>query len=178
MATEVTDLTLIETAAESFFKEQFTQIRKTAVQRDMRNIFATVAITVAIVRGRFVPLGSTRFKTGVTINVLLMFSSAKDEEDRRKGINPLVLGMAKKLARKRLGLNITDILPRGFHDVTSEELWGENKIVYNLEFETTFSWSVEDEDAPDLIGIGVEYFLEPGDDTADAADDITITEEP
>jgi len=175
MATPVTDPTQIEEAAEQFLKERFTEIRKTAVQRDMRNIFATVALTVAIVRGRHEILGPKKFKSHVVLHALVMFSNAKSEEDRRKGINPLLMGITKKLARQRLGLDITDIIPRGFQDETSTELWGENKIVYNLEFATTFTWSIDDPDAdaPDLIGVGVEYFIKPGDDRADAADEIT-----
>ncbi|MCM0081779.1 hypothetical protein L4X63_09275 [Geomonas sp. Red32] len=174
MATPVTDLTQIEEAAEKFLKDQFTQIRKTAVQRDMRNIFATVALTVAIVRGRHEILGPRKVRTHVVLHALVLFSSAKSEEDRRKGINPLLMGITQKLYRQKLGLDIAGILPRGFQDETSTELWGENKIVYNLEFATYFEWAGDDPeaDAPDLIGVAVDYFLDGR--AAPAASDETI----
>lgn len=174
--TPVTDISQIELAVESFLVARIAAIRKGAVQKDMRFIFTNPALVVAIIRGRSKPLGPGKFRSEVVINVMVTFSSAKGEEDRRKGVNPLVMGIMRTLARRRLDLDITDILPRGWEEVTTEELWKENKIAYNVEFETSFLWRPqEDDEGPDLLGIGVEYFLQPGDDTADAADDIIIT---
>lgn len=175
MATPVTDPTQIERAVEEFLVSRIDAVQASARQKDGRNIFSDIVLTVAILRGRDKVLGPCQFRTDVVINIMLSFSDASGEEERREGINPLVQGIRRTLARRRLGLDITDILPRGWEDVTTEELWEQNKIAYNVEFATSFTWSIpEDVEAPDLLGVGIEYFLQPGDDIAGAADDITI----
>ncbi|NVO00757.1 MAG: hypothetical protein HXX17_15685 [Geobacteraceae bacterium] len=173
MATQVTDPTQIEKAVEELLVSRIDAIQASARQKDSRNIFSDIVLTVAILRGRDKPVGPYQFKTEVVINIMLSFSDASGEEARREGINPLVQGIRRKLARQRLNLDITDILPRGWEDVTTEELWEQNKIVYNVEFATSFTWSIsEDGETPDLLGVGIEYFLQPGDDIADAEDDL------
>ncbi len=177
MAVPVTDPTQIERAVEAFLTDRIAAVEATARQHDHRGLYSDIVLTVAITRGKDTPIGRAAFRTDVVVNVLLSFADAGGEEARRDGINPLVQGIRRALARKRLELDITDILPRGWEDVTTEELWEQNRIAYNIEFDTSFSWRCEDpgETVPDLLTIGIDYFLKPGDDIADAGDIIQTT---
>jgi hypothetical protein len=161
------DTTEIEKAAEARLVEMIPTIRKTAIQKDGRYLFTNPALSISIFESGTWP------KEGK-----LTVSSAKSEEDRRRIANPLVFAIIVALAQQSLGLDLKEpgCEPKRFADVTDEDDWKNNKIVYLVEFGLGFYFEVpkDDEAAADLIGVAVDYFLEPGNEVADAQDEITV----
>ncbi|MDA8413024.1 MAG: hypothetical protein M0023_04460 [Desulfobacteraceae bacterium] len=173
--TPVTSPTDIETAIEAWLVAQIAAFKTAKRQQNMRFIFTDPAVTVAVFDGKLVPAGRISFRVTCPVHVELAMTNAKSEEARRDGINPLVFGVIQVLSRQRFGLAITDLFPKGFKDVTSEEDFKNNRIVYDLEFETSFYIEI----APDatetaLLTIGLSYFLQPDDGVADATDTINF----
>jgi hypothetical protein len=158
--------------------EKIPVIRKTAIQKDGRYIFNNPALSIVIFKsGPWVKETKRTYLVPCTIHILLTVTSAKSEEDRRRIANPLVFAIILALVQQDLGLNLKDpgIEPKSFDDVTSEEEYKENKIVFLIEFSVGFYFTVpkDDEDAADLIGVATDYLLEQGDFLA-AQDETTL----
>ena len=161
----------IERAIETYLVAKIETFKKSARQQNMRFIFTDPAVVVWIADGRMEKEGQRSFRVNCPVHVELSMANAKGEEARRDGINPLVFGVIKTLARQRFDLKITDLMPKGFKDVTTEEDWKQNKIIYDLEFSTSFYIEITgDEDETDLLTVGLSYFLEPDDGSADSSD--------
>lgn len=171
--TPITSPTDIEEAIEAHLVNHVEAIRKTVNQRDLRYVFTNPAITVAILKATAQPTARRAFRFDCIVNILVTFTSAKSEEARRKGINPIIMAILSAATRQKFGLDISELKPTGFSEITDEKDYQENKIVYLLEFATYFYWQGEDEEqALDLLRVGLSYFLQdPTDDgTADATD--------
>jgi hypothetical protein len=173
------DTTEIEKAAEARLVEMIPTIRKTAIQKDGRYLFTNPALSISIFEsGTWPKEGKRSYLVPCSMHVLLTVSSAKSEEDRRRIANPLVFAIIVALAQQSLGLDLKEpgCEPKRFADVTDEDDWKNNKIVYLVEFGLGFYFEVpkDDEAAADLIGVAVDYFLEPGNEVADAQDEITV----
>jgi hypothetical protein len=178
MSNPILDITIIEQSVEAHLVEKIAVIRKTAVQKNGRYLFANPALAISIFEsGQWVKEGKRSYLIPCTLNVLLTVSSAKSEEDRRQIANPLVFAIVLALAQQSLGLVLKDpgIEPKRFADVTDEEDWKNNKIVYLIEFGLGFYFEVpkDEDEADDLIGVATDYLLVPTGDTA-AQDETTI----
>lgn len=179
-AIPVTSPTDIEKAIEAYLVEQMQAAFKTAKrQQNMRYVFANPAATVAIFEGKIEKVGQISFRINCPVHVEIRISDARGEESRRDGINPLVFGVIHALARQRFGLAITDLMPKGFKDVTGEEDFKNNLIVYDVEFATSFyvEMDITDPTATDLLTVALQYFLQPdvlNDGQADAADTVAL----
>ena len=177
--TSITSPTDIERAIETYLVSRIEAIRKTAIQRNMRYIFNNPAITVAILKAKSREVGRRSFRFDPIIDVMVTFYNAKSEEDRREAINPLVIAIIRALTRKKLGLDIDELKPTGFREVTEEEDYKENKILFLLEFTTHFFLQGdEDEIVDDLLPVGLSYLLKPGDAVVDATDTIDLPDLP
>lgn len=177
--TPVTSTTDIERAIEEHLVSRIEAIRKTAIQRNMRYVFNNPAITVAILKATAREVGRKAFRFDSTVSVMVTFYNAKSEEDRREGINPLIIAIIRALTRQKFGLDIIELKPTGFREVTEEQDYKENRIVYLLEFVTAFFLQGDDpEVVTDLLTIGLSYLFKPGDAVADAADTVELPELP
>jgi hypothetical protein len=172
LSTPVNSPTDIEVAIENYLVQRIDAFRVAARQQNNRFIFTDPAVVVCCFKGKLEHEGQKLFRVHCEVNVQITMTNARGEEARREGINPLVVGVFKALSRQRFGLKMKDLMPKGFSDVTGEEDWKNNKIVYNLEFATSFCIRVDadDPDEDDLLTVGLSYFLQPDDGTADAAD--------
>jgi hypothetical protein len=173
----ILDVTEIEKAVETRLVEKISPIRKTAIQKDGRYLFNNPALAISIFEsGQWVKEGKRSYLVPCTCHVLLTVSNAKGEEGRRRIANPLVFAIVLALAQQDLGLSLKEpgIEPRRFADVTDADDWDANKIVYLVEFGLGFYFQVpkDEDEALDLIGVAVDYLLEPGDEIADAQDEI------
>jgi hypothetical protein len=73
-----------------------------------------------------------------------------------------------------LGLGIKPLIPKSWRNATSEELRKKGLIAFTLELGTSYVISKLGEEATDdLLSIGLNYYLKPGDDIVDASDVIT-----
>lgn len=174
----VTCFTDIEDAAVAEIVRLVDQIRKAAVQRNMRFIFNNPAVTAAIFStGRFEPTGQKSYWIPCELHVELQVTNAKGEEERRRDSNPLLMLILLALTQKKLGLKLKDpgLVPGKITEVTDEQDWKENKIVWDIEFGCTFAIEKPaDEDEGPLLEIGLKYLLEPGDGETDAEDVVTF----
>lgn len=175
MAADQPDMiTAIEQAALALLIDKIPALKGGSLQKGSQQLLRDTAVAVAILDGKFEKLGQAVYRNDCTLSVLIKFKNMTSEEDRRKGINPLVMAASQLLLGQKLGLEIGKLEPVRFRDVTTDEKYQAGTIEYLLLFETWFDIrKLDEEDLGDLITIAVDYILKPGDDTVDAADTLT-----
>jgi hypothetical protein len=78
-----------------------------------------------------------------------------------------------------LGLGIGDLMPKGWRNTTTSDLDELGLIAYSLELTTHYYITKQsDEEITDLLRVGLEYILAPGDEAADSADLVELPEQP
>lgn len=132
------------------------------------------AALIFVDSGEIERLTPEKWKVSPEITVALVLKDMGREKTRRSGISALIEGVITALAGQKLGLDIQEIQPQGFRNVTDKELAELGLMVFALRLKTSFTASKPDDeaDAEDLIRIGLNYFLQdPADDAvADASD--------
>jgi len=132
------------------------------------------AISCAVGNGTMRKIG-LRLKWEFPIYLVIEFKNLKSEEDRRKGIYPILEAAINFLFLQDLGMGIDPLVPSAFRDITTEEEEAAGRIVFGAEIKTGFTTErMEDEQAEDLLKVGLNYFLKPGDEVADASDEVTL----
>lgn len=151
-------------------------VGKVAAQAQGTKTFVDASANVAIVDGSFEQKGQISFRCDANLYVVLKFTSNRSEEDRRKGIYPIVLAVLSMLMLQDLGLQITPLVPVRFREITGEEDWKNGQILYMLQFKTSFALEmVDDEAAVDLLRLGLSVYLQDvPDDTAEVISVITL----
>lgn len=163
----------IEQAVIAFITEQITAIRSSGVQKDTRGLLVNPALSAGCMEGGFERIGK-QWKHKVSISILLSFQHAKGEAARRNGSNPLIESIFQLLLDEDLGLSITPLEPVRWREITDETAYDEGKNEYLLQFSTSFNIKkLAAGEAQDLLGIAIDYLLEPGNNTADAQDELT-----
>lgn len=168
-------ITAIEQAVLAKVRASF-DVRASAIQKGQAGLYAAPTVSVAIFEGTFKPEGRG-WRQAVSAVLLVTFKNIRSEEDRRKGINPIIQGMVSLLGGQDLGLGIKELTPERWKDVTDAEDEQAGEIVYTLQFGTSFLVERVDPEAAtatDLLRIGLNYYLKPGDDTVDASDQLTL----
>lgn len=169
-------LTAIEQATITRLIDKIPVLKSSGVQKDSRQLLRDVALAVAVLDGKFAPIGQAVTRNTCTISVLLKFKNMQSEEARRKGINPLVFAAVQTLLGQKLDLAIGRLQPVSFRDVTTEDKYEAGVIEYLLEFSTHFDIrQLEEEALGELITMAVDYLLTPGDATVDGSDTLTTT---
>jgi hypothetical protein len=133
---------------------------------------ALPAIEVYAAGGPFTRVGQ-RYKFQPSVFVVVTFRNMRSVKDRRAGMYPVLEAVVSALSQQTLGLDIDALVPKEVTNITLEEEEDEGKIVFAAEFQTGFFIDRIDDDAAtaeDLLRIGFEYYLKPGDDIADAED--------
>ena len=150
---------------------------------DIEKLKAGVAHPAAYIStetGAFTKKGQEVYACELRIFVVLLFHHAKDERARRRGLYPILEGVARLLMGQKLGLDITPIKPVRFRNVTSDAFRKQYLCAYELELAATVELRMEagQEDATELLRIGLEYYLQdPADDgRADATDVVELKE--
>ena len=140
---------------------------------------AMPAIEVYTGPGPFEKVGQ-RYKLRPSIFIIVTFQHKRSTEDRRAGVYPVLEAVAAALILQTLNLPIDPLRPKGIENITLEEEEDEGKIVFAVEFQTGFIIDRIDDDAAaavDLLRVGFEYYLKPGDDVADAEDVVEFESE-
>jgi len=134
------------------------------------------AIDVIVGGGGFKRV-SQHYEINPNVFVVVTFQNLRSVQDRRKGVYPILEAIVALLVGNKLGLKIDPLIPKRLDNITEEKEAKEGKIVFQLEFETGFVIpKLSDEEAVDLLEVGLNYYLTPGDETADAADEVTLGE--
>lgn len=143
-----------------------------AVQRGLEGI-PKPAVYVAVESGKLSRVTSEAYKQTVTGYCFVVFSHLGGEDQRRRGVFPILEGILQAILLQTLGLDISPVVPAGFRNATTEEFSQRGLIVFSLEFETSYILKkLADEIAADLLRVGLNYYLQDpsDDDVADASD--------
>lgn len=172
----------IETNAIAALKAAGLGVQEVNLDDDPPGI-AQTAVHCMVSDVKFKPLTMTKWKAITTLSVLVFIKNVQNEKARRQGAYPVIFGCLGKLCNNALGLNIVQLAPVSLTNITPANWKGTGIIVYQLDFVTSFSVSAAElaDNAVDLLKIGIEYFLQPDDDVADAEDTLilqTLPEEP
>lgn len=139
---------------------------------------AVPAIDVIVGGGSFQKV-SQHYKLAANVYVVVTFQNLRSVRDRRKGVYPIIESIAALLIGHSLGLSIDPLKPKRLDNITEKDEAEEGKIVFQMEFETGFVIEkLSDEEIVDLYTMGLNYYLAPDDETADAADEVTVQEPP
>lgn len=118
----------------------------------------------------------TKQKVAVVLSVFLLFSNLKSEKDRRHGAYPLVDAIVAHLMGQKLDLDIEPLQPLRAWDVTPDEYRAAGMVAYEIDFQTGYTqFAADSDDSANLVTIALSYFLKPGDQVADAEDDVQVS---
>ncbi len=135
----------------------------------------TPAVHIATEEGRFEKTTQNTFKQKLSIHVYVIFRNLRSEKERRKGVYPILESIIGILLLQECGLKIAPLTPLSFKNVTDEELSGSGFIAYQIVFETArYVERMDDETLTDLLKVGLDYYLKPGDAAADATDVVNV----
>jgi hypothetical protein len=114
----------------------------------------------------------------VVVHVYLVFKDLRGSGKKlREGAHLIVSAVENILCGQTLGLEIEQLLPKASPEITDDELRLAQRIAFRVDFETNFEIEkMTDEQVSELLAIGVNYFLMPGDSTPDASDELTLEE--
>jgi phage gp37-like protein len=84
----------------------------------------------------------------------------------------------RAIADQKLGLAIEPLVPRGMAMVIQGYFGNDAVAVMSSAWETSYVDAIEDADASsgELVTVGLQYALKPGDNQPDAADVVTLTQ--
>jgi hypothetical protein len=150
--------------------------RKIGVQKGVEGL-TQPAVYASAEAGTFKKVGQSSFEHEVKIFLDVIFSNLKDQRSRREGINLILEGIVQLLTLQTLDLSIDPLRPLSWRNTTTEDMDKLGLISYSLELRTAYIITrVDDEAVTDLLTIGLQYYLKPGDDTADAGDTVTLSQ--
>ena len=136
------------------------------------------AVNVGVSSSGFEQTANKTIKAKAKIRILVAVKVLKagDETERRAKSLPLCEAIIRELLLQDLGLSIDAIVPTALNYRTAPEGFREGWIVWELLFETRFSFEKIPDEETSLNSIFVEYFLQdPSDDNiADASDLIEV----
>jgi len=164
----------IEEKIQIRIEEKITGVKDVAVGKK-RLALGAPSTFIAISGGTYRKIGQVSFKHEVSIFLSVEFKNLKGEEERRKGIYPIIEAIILTLTLQTLGLTIDPLLPVNLQNVTEEDDAKQGLIVFQIEFKTGYMIeAVSDEVITDLLKVGLNYYLKPGDDAVDASDTLTL----
>lgn len=132
------------------------------------------SIEVIIGGGSFTRVAQN-YKLKCSVFVIVTFQNLKSVKDRRHGVYPILEAVQVCLILQSFGLKIDGLTPKRLDNITEKDEAEEGKVVFQLEFETGFNIEkMSDEVLADLLSIGLNYYLKPGDDVADASDVVIL----
>lgn len=171
----------IETAALARLAEAGLQFGRAEVGDDPKKWAKYPVAMVRVEKGEVYRQTMNKLRLKVRLVVWLGFKDWKSDAARREGLWPIVEGVFGWLAGSDLDLAIDNLVPLGFANVTDDEVAAIGIIAYQAEFTTAFNLAElpAEEQAADLIRIGLSYYLqEPEDDgTADASDTVSLEQD-
>lgn len=164
----------IEDAIITRLEAQNLQVGEIKIQKGTEG-YLRPTVSVATEEGKFTRITDVTYNQTLNIHVYVVFKNFKNEAERRKGLYPILEGIIGILALQKLGLAIEALKPVRFGNVTTEEMDGLGLLAYEIVFETGYNITkMDEEQAVDLLKVGLDYYLKPGDDASDASDIVTL----
>lgn len=145
-----------------------------AVQRGVDDI-RQPGVYASIEAGKFTRVTNTTYRHELTVWVDMIFSNLASESERRKGVAAILEAVLGYLFMQDLGLKIEPLQPKNWKNTTVEEMSERGLMAFSLELSTSYPITIAEEaQTDDLLFIGLNYYLTPGDDQVDASDLITL----
>jgi hypothetical protein len=164
----------IEKAVEQRIEAKLNSVRDVKIQKGAKNNLLNPGVFVSVEDGVFEAVGRG-WKQKLDVYVEIEFENLRDEENRRIGAFLILSAIIQYLSGQKLGLNISELKPAKWQNVTGEEDYKASKTRFQIMFKTTFNIeAVSDEVLNDLLKAGLNYYLKPGDDVSDASDLMTL----
>ncbi len=118
------------------------------------------------------------------VNIVVKFKHLKREDERRKGVYPIIEGIIGALERYDLTdadgnpLKVRSLRLMSFRNITLPVEDNAGFILYQIQFKLSYTITkMDDEQVTELLTMGVNYYLQPNNDTPVATDVITLKEE-
>lgn len=137
--------------------------------------------------GKPVPCGTSRgkYKVPATFVVMMGARNVRAERNTRHGLTVdgqivevgvyrLMHDIGRLLLSQDFGLGITRLVPGATRTLYNTKLNNQAMAVFAREWHTEFIETPPTPDDPDWLTLGIDYRLKPGDDVADASDEITL----
>ncbi|KAF0145114.1 MAG: cytoplasmic protein [Nitrospirae bacterium] len=164
----------IEKAVETRIESKLESVRDVKIQKGPKNNLLNPGVFVSVEEGVFEAVGRG-WKQKLDVYVEIEFENLRDEEQRRVGAFLILSAIIQYLCGQNLGLNISELKPSKWQNVTGEEDHKASKTRFQIVFKTAFNIEpVSDEVVTDLLKVGLDYYLKPGDETKDASDEVTL----
>jgi hypothetical protein len=151
--------------------------REIDLDEDVAKLIAP-AIHCRITQASFKDLTMTSSRANAIVSVHMVVKSLKSEKDRRHSIHSLIAGCIGYLSCKKFGLEISPLKPRNYTEITNDDMRSTGFIEYRIDFSTSYvSKPVSNAEAMNFLSVGMEYFLKPGDDVAEAQSIVELDNE-
>ncbi|MDF0377694.1 DUF1834 family protein [Methylophilus sp. YYY-1] len=127
------------------------------------------------------PLGSEKYLVPATFVTFVAARNLRNEQSTRHGspgevgTYQLLSDVRTLLMRQDFGLAIEHLKPGAVRTLYNTRIRNAGLSVFSLEWSTAFVEKVPSKDEVDLLKIGLNYTLKPGDDIPDASDLLTLS---
>jgi phage gp37-like protein len=125
--------------------------------------------------------GANTWKVPATFVVMVAARNVRNEKAARVGtVNEvgayqILKDVRALLLNQDLGLEIERLAPGAIKTLYNTKVGKDALAIYSQEWTTAFVDHMPTEAAVDLLKIGINYYLKPGDEVSDASDVLTIT---
>lgn len=141
------------------------------------------AVWVTVAGEKVKRLSERKYLCSPTLAVLVGTRNVRSERQTRRGTvqDPgsyqILDDVRQLLAGQDFDLPIKRLSPGPVKTLYNTRLGAEALSVFSIEFGTDYVYTLPtDEEDNDFLRVGFNYYLKPGDDTADATDLITLSE--
>ncbi len=171
-------ITEIEEAIIARLEDKGLNVAKRRVKDGSKHV-KLPAVYVTTQAGDFMKETLTKYRCEISVSVAVVFKNLKSDQDQRHGVYPILMSVTSFLMLQDLGLEIRPLKPIRFRNITDEEMAEGGLTAFQLVFKTSFILTrMDEEEAFDLLRIGLSYFLQdPEDDNVVDAQDIVTLEE-
>lgn len=167
------NLAQIEDAIVARLREKNLSVRDLDKESDKAVVFP--AVFVSTDQGTYERAVMNAFRQTARITLRVYFKDVS-EKKRRQGVYPILEALVGILVGQTLDLPIKPLAPLSFRNETDKELRDDGLVGYAVTFETGYVITpMNDEEAVDLLTVGLSVYLQPDDGAADGADLITFT---
>jgi len=168
----------IEKAVKDRIDLKIAEVKKTLVQKGASPIALTSpAVFVSCEEGKFKKQGQTSYQQSADVFVEIEFKDLSSEEARRRGALLIVKALVQYLILQKLDLKILPLEPVRWAHITDKDDISTGIARFQIVFSTAFSIeAIDDEAVTDLLRVGLNYLLKPGDDVVDATDLVELAQ--